>query len=69
MTGKGAFQLNFKFQAGDTLKLFDLRATNIYVTLQNSRLFACEIISSEGVSKLRFSFERVAIKPKRFANI
>ena len=34
-----AFQSNFKFEAGDTLNLFDLRATNIYIILQNSWLF------------------------------
>ena len=37
-----------------TWKLFDLRATNIYDTLKNSRFFAYGIISSEGDSKFRF---------------
>ena len=32
-TAKVDLQSNFKSEAGDTLKLFDLRATNIYVTL------------------------------------
>ena len=50
-------QSNFKFSFGDTFKFFDVLATDIYVTLQNSRLFTHGIISSEGVSKLRFSFE------------
>ena len=35
---KVAFQSNFKFEAGDTLNLFDLSATNIYIILQNSWL-------------------------------
>ena len=35
----------------------DLCATNIYVTLQNSRCFTEGILSSEGVSKLRFLFK------------
>ena len=49
--------------------VFDLPATNIYVPLQNSRLFTYGIISSEGVSKLRFSFQRGAMKTQHFANI
>ena len=49
--------------------VFDLPATNNYVPLQNSRLFTYGIISSEGVSKLRFSFQKGAMKTQHFANI
>ena len=56
-TGKAAFQSNFKPYVEDTLKFFRWRANNIYVTLYNSRLFTYRINSSEGFSKLHFSFE------------
>ena len=32
-TVKVAFQSKFKFLVGDTLKFFELRVTNLYVTL------------------------------------
>ena len=32
-TDNAAFQSSLQIQAGDTLKLFALRATNIYITL------------------------------------
>ena len=38
---------------------FDLRATNISVTLENLRLFTDVINNPEGVSKLLFSFQFV----------
>ena len=47
-------QSNFKFSFGDKFKVFDVLATDIYVTLQNSRLFTHGIISSEGVSRVTF---------------
>ena len=56
-TGDAAFQSNFKFWVRDTSTFFYLRATNGYVTLWNRRLFTHWIISSEFVSRWRFSFE------------
>ena len=53
----GGFPVKFQISVRDTLEFIDLRATNIYVTLYSSRLFTHGILSSEGVSKLRFSIE------------
>ena len=57
------------FRLETHLRFFDLPATNIYVPLQNSRLFTYGIISSEGVSKLRFSFQRGAMETQHSTNI
>ena len=39
------------------IKVFDLHATNINVTLYNSQLFTHGIVGLNDVSKLSFSFE------------
>ena len=41
-------------QLSNQISSFRMETANIYVTLQNSRLFTHGILSSEGVSKLSF---------------
>ena len=45
------------FPITDTLKFFCLSATNILLQYRILRLFTHRIVSSNGVSKLGFSFE------------
>ena len=57
-TGKAAFQSNFKFSVEDTLNVFHLHATNIYVTRLQDRIhFFLLKELTEDVSESRFSIE------------
>ena len=69
MTGKVAFQIDFKFTVGGTLIFFYLCAIKIMRRYRIYDFLLTELsVRKAGSSKLQFQFERAAMKTQHLTN-